>query len=175
QGSRAARALEPNIQLLGRQERARASMTPAVVHESGAVARSNQLADVSTSARTLMERRRRRRLEEVMGMKRMASVIVLACVVLGVASGAQAQAPRNDVIWARNVGSQTITLNGILGEAAWSQAQSYTIKYRVNAGDPGSGWKDEAGIAAGDPLFATLKFLVKGDSLYMGLVVRERS
>ena len=37
--------------------------------------------------------------------------------------------PRQDAIWARYVPAGTITMDGILNEAAWAQAESVTITY----------------------------------------------
>ena len=64
-----------------------------------------------------------------------------------------------------------ITLDGVLDEAAWAQAETKVIEYAEDAGIPGSGWKFEAGWEPVDPTYATLKFLVVGNQLYMGAVV----
>src|SRR5262249_36095228 len=103
------------------------------------------------------------------------SLALFAGAVLALAPPSYAQAPRQDVIWARNTAGQTIKLDGILDEPAWAKAESKTLKYRVNSGDPASGWKDEAGIAAKDSLTAVVKFLVSNGQLYMGLTVRDSS
>jgi hypothetical protein len=84
------------------------------------------------------------------------------------------QAPREDVIWARR-SLNPITLDGVLNEAAWAQAESKTINWAQDAGRPGSGWKIEVGGAPSDPTRATLKFLVFGNQLYLGAVVPDAS
>ena len=114
-------------------------------------------------------------LKEGFVMKPMLSVALLACGLLGFASSSPAQIPRQDVIWARSTAGQPIKLDGVLDEPAWSKAESYTVRFHTNNGDPGSGWKFESGISPTDPLVATFKFLVNGDSLYMAAVVTDSS
>ncbi len=53
-------------------------------------------------------------------------------------------APRQDVIWARTVPAGTITMDGVLNEAAWSQAESLEIVYGQPGLLPSSGWRAEA-------------------------------
>jgi hypothetical protein len=93
--------------------------------------------------------------------------LVLALPVL-------AQPPREDVIWAR-VASGPITLDGVLNEPSWAQAESVTVVYGTDNGIPGSGWKIEQGIAPSDPTHATLKFLTVGNQLYMAATVPDSS
>ena len=108
-------------------------------------------------------------------MKAGLSAALVAGAVLGAALPAFAQAPRQDVIWAR-VSPTAITLDGNLNEAAWAAAQSITVQYAVDSGLPGSGWKSEGGIAnPTDPTNATLKFLIYNNQLYMSAVVRDKS
>ena len=52
---------------------------------------------------------------------------LVACAAIGMALPADAQAPREDVIWAR-VSPDPIVLDGILDEAAWSQAE---LRFRL--------------------------------------------
>jgi len=99
---------------------------------------------------------------------------LLAGAVFGYVIPAFAQAPRQDAFWARRA-TGTITLNGVLNEPAWAKAESMVVRYGQDAGVPGSGWKPEAGIAPGDPTFATLKLLVVGNQLYLGARVRDKS
>ncbi|HOX24546.1 MAG TPA: sugar-binding protein [Candidatus Krumholzibacteria bacterium] len=102
------------------------------------------------------------------------SLLVLLAVLLGLALPAAAQAPREDVIWAR-VSPNPIVLDGVLDEAAWAAAETKVVVYGENAGDPGSGWKAETGWDASDPTEATLKFLVRGDQLYLGAEIPDIS
>lgn len=104
---------------------------------------------------------------------RLATIMAIGALI-GLATSAMAQAARKDVIWARR--SHTpIVLNGVLNETAWARAESMVVQYGVDAGIPGSGWKPEGGIAAGDPTHATLKLLTYGNQLYLGAVVQDAS
>ncbi len=85
------------------------------------------------------------------------------------------QATRQDAIWARSTAGAHITMDGRLNEAVWTKAESMIVKYRVNAGDPGSGWKEEGGILAKDSTLATIKLLTDGDTLWLGAYVRDKS
>lgn len=82
---------------------------------------------------------------------------------------------RTDAIWARTVTQGAITLDGKLNEPAWSVAESVLVVFGQSAGMPGSGWKSESGVTATDSTRATLKFLVKGDSLYMAVIALDSS
>ncbi|MDH3251470.1 MAG: hypothetical protein OEM41_01690, partial [Ignavibacteria bacterium] len=81
---------------------------------------------------------------------------------------------RTDAIWARTTTS-TITLDGQLNEADWATAESLTVRFDADNGMPGSGKVLENGIQPTDPTNATVKFLVKGDSLYVGVVAWDKS
>ena len=97
------------------------------------------------------------------------------------AASAHAQPSRYgvDAIWARQAPAATITLDGNLNEAAWAQAESKLIRYNYFAGDqngiPGSGYQEEGGKLTKDSTYATVKFLVIGNKLYMGAVMRDSS
>ena len=96
-------------------------------------------------------------------------------LVLSFAFAALGQTTRTDAIWARRVVDGVITLDGQLNEPAWNNAESVQIRYGQNAGDPGSGWRNEGAAEPSDPLDATLKFLVVGNELYLGLAVKDSS
>ena len=100
--------------------------------------------------------------------------ITLLIVLCALAMPAFGQAVREDAIWAR-VSADPITLDGVLDEAAWSQAESKIIYWATDAGIPGSGWKMEAGWDPVDPVQATLKFLVVDNQLYLGAVINDHS
>ena len=71
-------------------------------------------------------------------------------------------APRQDANWARYVPAGTITMDGVLDEAAWAQADSITITYGQPGLLPTSGYKKETDGGPGmvtDPTNATIKFL----------------
>ncbi len=102
--------------------------------------------------------------------------VVLVGLAIGAVSPALGEAPRKDTIWARNAtDGGTITLNGILSEPAWAFAESMIVRYPLDAGIPGSGWKGEAGANPSDSTYATLKLLVHGNQMYLGAVVRDKS
>jgi hypothetical protein len=90
---------------------------------------------------------------------------------------AHAQAVRKDAIWARSLNGQTITLDGVMDEPAWAQAESLIIRFGVNNGNPGSGWKVEGGLPLHDSTYCVVKFLVDtaNNQLYLGFTVRDSS
>jgi hypothetical protein len=50
---------------------------------------------------------------------------------------------RQDVIWARMVPAGTITLDGVVDEAAWDQASSVDVIYGQPGPLPTSAWRPE--------------------------------
>lgn len=101
--------------------------------------------------------------------------LLVGGAILAAALPALAQVPRADVIWARTA-QNNIALDGNLSEADWATAESYTINYGQDAGIPGSGFKTEAGWnPPANPTHAVLKFLVRGNQLYMGAEVTDNS
>lgn len=108
-------------------------------------------------------------------MNRGFTSILMLAATLGAALPALAQAPRKDFIWARGTNGAAITLNGILNEPAWAQADSVVIRMAMDTGIPGSGYFYESGIAPVDPTYATVRFLTVGNQLYMGAYIRDHS
>lgn len=108
-------------------------------------------------------------------MRTILAAALLAGATLAAPALAWAYPPRLDVIWARNTNGAVITLDGKLDEPVWEQAETKRIQYRVDAGIPGSGWKEEGGILAPDRTDATIRFLAVGNKLYMGAVVKDWS
>jgi hypothetical protein len=103
------------------------------------------------------------------------ATVLLIAAVLGSQVAAFADTQREDAIWARR-SLTPITLDGVLNELAWSKAESVIVRYGVDAGLPGSGFKIEGGLATPtDPTFATLKFLAFGNQIYFAAVVRDSS
>lgn len=104
------------------------------------------------------------------------SYIGVPVLVLLFTAAVFAQYPeRQDVVWARTT-SQTITLDGVLNEAAWSSAESIQINYGQPGKLPTSGWKSEFNEnAITDPTHATVKFLVSGNQLYLGFYIPDSS
>lgn len=108
-------------------------------------------------------------------MKLRSMSMVLLGVLVTAAATTSAQAPREDVIWARTT-AEAITLDGVLSETSWAAAESVIIQYEVDPGLPGSGWKVESGnLFAVDPLYATVKFLVVGNQLYTAFIIEDES
>lgn len=108
-------------------------------------------------------------------MKAAIATALAVGVVFASVSSAPAEVPREDVIWARAT-TATITLDGVLNEPDWAKAETMVLHYGQDNGIPGSGWKVEAGLFNGtDPSTATLKFLVKGNELFLGAVVQDSS
>jgi hypothetical protein len=106
-------------------------------------------------------------------MKTRVSLIILGVLSIAAVLPAAGQAPLTNSIWARSAPS--LTLDGVLNEFAWTKAESITVRYGIDNGIPGSGWKPEAGRLPGDSTRATLKFLVVGNQLYLGAVMRDQS
>ncbi len=83
---------------------------------------------------------------------------------------------RQDAIWARNIGNATITLDGHFNEPEWAKAESLLIRYGMDSGLPTSGWREEfQPDAITDPTNAVVKFLVKGNKLYLGFIIPDSS
>jgi hypothetical protein len=107
-------------------------------------------------------------------MRSLVTISALAIVMLVVAVPVHAQAPRQDVLWARRTSTPPV-LDGKLTEFAWTKAESVHVHFRIQNGIPGSGWKIESGYLPSDSTDATLKFLTCGDSLYMAAIVHDKS
>ncbi len=109
-------------------------------------------------------------------MKQLATSLLLTALCLAaLPAAAQNLSNRSDAIWARAT-DDAITLDGVLDEDAWSEAETIALVYGQRAGDPGSGYKDEGtGTDPLDPLMADVRFLVSGNQLYLGATVEDNS
>ncbi len=109
-------------------------------------------------------------------MRRGPIVTLLPLLLALAAAPATAQSiPREDALWARTA-IDPITLDGVLDEPGWAVAESVIVDYGVDAGIPGSGWKQEAGLLImNDQTHAVLKFLVRDNQLYLGARIDDRS
>jgi len=109
-------------------------------------------------------------------MKTRVLTMVIGLLVLGSLITHGQMIKRQDAIWARTTASP-LTLDGVLDEAAWAVAESVTVMWAQSSGMPGGGWYAENGQndPPADPTNATLKFLIHGDSLYVGVVCRDQS
>ncbi|MDD8017105.1 MAG: T9SS type A sorting domain-containing protein [Bacteroidota bacterium] len=104
------------------------------------------------------------------------NVSIILCMMLMMSLTAFGQMiKRTDVIWARTT-SNPITLDGKLLEADWAKAESLQIGWGQENGMPGSGYTTDGWpVTPTDPVRATIKFLVWGDSLYVAVAVKDSS
>lgn len=90
-------------------------------------------------------------------------LFAILLVAFGVTAVSAQYSPRKDYIWARDISvaaNPVITLDGLLTEAVWAQAESLQIAYGVPDGNPGSGWKTTTlGGTPADGPRATVKVL----------------
>lgn len=114
-------------------------------------------------------------------MKRFATHTLLVALAALTATAAYAQPDRtgSDVMWARDIGAATISVDGNLNEAVWSQAEMYNLQWNGVHPLPGGGQQFEVNPAGllepVDPLAAQIYFLRKGNELYIGLMVQDES
>jgi hypothetical protein len=105
-------------------------------------------------------------------------LLLLLTAVMAVATAFAQFSPRKDYVWARDILGATMTVDGVLNEAAWSSAESFPVQYGVLDGNPGSGWKVMNGSGTPlDPATGVLKFLADKNTnkLYIALVVTDSS
>ena len=111
-------------------------------------------------------------------MKTYKLIIPIITVVLFLQISVFAQyAPRQDAVWARTVPAGTITMDGVLDEEAWSQADSMMVVYGQDGPLPTSGYRAEfQEDAVTDPTHAVVKFLVTSDNkLWLGFDIPDSS
>lgn len=103
----------------------------------------------------------------------------LVCVLLTLPSLAQPVRNGVDVVWAKDVGDIEMTLDGVLDEAAWANAEALVFAWNEPPGGlPGSGQKIEGEPVLAeptDPASGTLYILREGNMLWMGLDVQDAS
>lgn len=103
-------------------------------------------------------------------------VVSATCFLLLIGAAASwAQSGRPDVLWARFTNGAPITLDGVLSEPAWAQAESVKVQWNVNSGIPGGGWRLESGTLPNDPTNATIKVLANGNEFYLAAIVPDKS
>lgn len=100
---------------------------------------------------------------------------LVAGAVLATVLPSQAQFQRYDTMWARGTNGAPLTLDGYMNEPEWALAESVLVRYPLDNGIPGSGWKDEGGFPATDRTYAVFRFLTVGDQLWMCATVRDSS
>jgi len=105
----------------------------------------------------------------------MKHILLLMVVCVLSASVVIGQPARTDVKWARTT-TETMVIDGQMNEASWASAESTLIRYGVDNGMPGSGWFKENGLTSPtDSTWAMVKYLVKADSLYVGVRILDKS
>lgn len=113
-------------------------------------------------------------------MQRFATLFVLGLLLAGTAT-AQPDRSGQDLIWARDIGSETITLDGTLSESVWLQAETVNVQWKNPLALPGSGsfFQDNQNPNGfedpGDPIDATVAFLRKGNDLYIAVSSNDKS
>jgi hypothetical protein len=108
-------------------------------------------------------------------LRSITAAFVAAVIFLPALPAAAQMIQRTDAIWARSAPGVEMTVDGRLDESAWAQAETHRIRYGHDNGMPGSGWRIEGGEAPSDPTDATVKFLVQGDYLFIGIDVKDKS
>lgn len=110
-------------------------------------------------------------------MKAWLTLSLVAGALLLVAATASADPVRENVIWARSTDGAHITMDGVLNEPAWANAESKVVRFGrgLDNGQPGSGYVFEGGHIPKDSTVATFKFLVDGDTLWIGASIPDSS
>ena len=116
-------------------------------------------------------------------MKRFATLLALVALTAPLALAQSGNAARvnngvlTDQVFARDIGGATITLDGTLSEPEWANAETITLQYGVSDFWPGGGWEDRESPDSGpaDPGEGTLRILRKGNMIYVGLEVADKS
>ncbi|HEX7072218.1 MAG TPA: hypothetical protein VF190_15505, partial [Rhodothermales bacterium] len=111
-------------------------------------------------------------------MKRTFTIAWLSCMLVTLA--AQAQPVRNgvDIIWAKDVAGATMTLDGVLDEAVWQQAETIPLVWNGEHPAPGSGQKVEGTpnlAEPSDPNDGTIYILRDGNTLWLAAEVNDAS
>ncbi len=91
-----------------------------------------------------------------------------------------AQPVRNgeDIIWARDVEGEEMTVDGVLDEEAWDQAEQIVLQWNNVLARPGSGQRVELDPVLAEPLDGndgTLRVLRDDNLLFMSLEVNDKS
>ena len=116
-------------------------------------------------------------------MKRFVTLLALAALTAPLALAQSGSAARvnngvlTDQVFARDIGGATITLDGTLSEPEWANAETLTLQYGESDFWPGGGWEDRGSPDSGptDPGEGTLRILRKGNMIYVGLEVADKS
>ncbi|GAB5536624.1 MAG: hypothetical protein Rubg2KO_28730 [Rubricoccaceae bacterium] len=109
----------------------------------------------------------------------MKHTLLFALSLLMVAPALAQNRVGQDVVWARDVGTAEITVDGELNEAVWADAETLVFKWDSPLGLPGSGQFIESNpngfLAPADASDATLYILRKGNDLYLAVDAKDKS
>ena len=116
-------------------------------------------------------------------MQRFATLLALVALTAPLALAQPGDAarvnngPLTDQVFARDIGGATITLDGTLSEPEWDSAETIMLQYGESDFWPGGGWEDRGSPDSGptDPGDGTLRILRKGNMIYVGLEVADKS
>jgi hypothetical protein len=114
-------------------------------------------------------------------MKQCRLILLVFLTFAAVVTASAQFSPRKDYIWARDISvsaSPTITIDGVLNEQVWAQAESLVIMYGQTNGTPGDGWKIMNGTGTPhDPANAVIKFLCNKNTnmLYVAVIAKDSS
>ena len=109
-------------------------------------------------------------------MKKQVTVAAVLCLLLAWPATAQPVRNGTDVIWARDVSGAAMTLDGLMNEAAWAQAERLQLVW--NGSQPGLGQMTEGSptlAEPSDPNNGTVYLLRDGNTLWMGVMVADKS
>lgn len=113
-------------------------------------------------------------------MKTTVTTLCLAGLLIGLVSTSHAQPVRNgvDVIWARDVAGAEMTLDGMLDEDVWQQAETIELVWDGTHPEPGSGQRTDGDFVPAeppDPNDGTIYILRDGNTIWLGAEVNDRS
>ncbi len=109
--------------------------------------------------------------------------LALVCLMVGLVSTSDAQPVRNgeDAIWLRDVEGAEMTLDGVLDEEVWDQAETIELVWDGDHPFPGSGQRtDRAQVdwtaeEPTDPINAVVSVLRDGNMLWLALEAEDLS
>ncbi len=113
-------------------------------------------------------------------MKTTVTTLCLVGLMIGLVSTSTAQPVRNgvDVIWARDVDGAEMTLDGVLDEAVWQQAEMIELVWDGTHPEPGGGQRIDGSYTPEnppDPNNGKIYILRDGNTLWLGAEVQDKS
>ncbi len=104
-------------------------------------------------------------------------ILVLIVLLFSLTSLYAQYAAREDAVWARTT-TEEMVLDGVLNEASWANAEAIQINYGKQELLPWTQWFPDGNGGVGMPVdstHATVKFLVKGNNLYLAFDAPDQS